>query len=390
MKNKIIILILLCFLLCGCKNYRDLNELAIITGVAIDKTNNTYELSFLTANSPKSQTTSKEGEAQTTVYSGKGKTLSESAKQIDFKNPKKLYLGHINVVIISEEIGKEGFLNVADFLLRYPGTRSQFYLMQAKNTKAKEILKIVSPLESFPSQGIATLLESSEDTQSVIFATDYLSFIEKILEKGNDPVLPSIEIKGNEKKGSTQKNLESTQQQAYLNLTGLAIYKKDKFKGYATYKESQLINTLNNMAKEFKYTFKYKNNNINISSSTIKTKTKIKNPNTIEINIKGQSFITEINTKDTLENPNTIKNMQKKLNQTLKKDLNNIIKKTMQKYKADVFGYGNKIYKNYPKEWKKIEKNWENKYYQKLNIKINTNLKIKSTGALDKTIREVE
>ena len=67
MKNKVILLFLCLLMACGCSNYRELDDLAIITAIAIDKSGDEYELSFLIANSPKAQTSSKEGEATTTV-----------------------------------------------------------------------------------------------------------------------------------------------------------------------------------------------------------------------------------------------------------------------------------------------------------------------------------
>ena len=155
------------FSLSGCGNYAELNNLSIVTAVAFDKKDDQYELSFLIANSPKSQTSSKEGEAKTTVYSSTGDTIAEASKSIEQIVPKQIYLGHINVVIISEDIAKEGFTNIADWLLRNPQSRKKFYLLQAKDVSAKNILKIVSPLESFPSQSIATLIESNAESKSL-------------------------------------------------------------------------------------------------------------------------------------------------------------------------------------------------------------------------------
>ena len=132
MKNKIFVLLVFCLILCGCGNYRELNDLSVITGVAIDKDESGYKLSYLIANSQKAQTSSKEGEAQTTVYSGTGKNLTEAVKAIEVKSPKQLYYGHITTVIISEEIGKEGFLKVSDIILRNPETRKQFYILKLR------------------------------------------------------------------------------------------------------------------------------------------------------------------------------------------------------------------------------------------------------------------
>ena len=386
----IITFIIITISLTGCAGYEELNNLSIVTAVAFDKTDDNYELSFLIANSPKAQTSAKEGEAKTTVYEGKGKTIAEASKNIEQIVPKKIYLGHINVVIISEDIAKDGFLKIADWLLRNPQTRKKFYLLQAKDEKAKNILKIVSPLESFPSQSIATLIESNAETKSIATSITYSNFISQILEKGYDPVLPTITIKGNVKDGSNEKNLETTEPETYLALGPLAIYKKDKLEGFSTEKESWAINVLKNEAKEVNYNVKYQNQDISIETSSLKSKIKIIDTNNIEITISGKGDIYNINNKINIQNYKEINKIEKAWSNSLKKDLLKVIKKVQTKYKADIFGFGNLIYKNNPKTWEKLEKEWNSKYFPNLNIKIKTNLKIEATGSLVKTIEEGE
>ena len=364
----IISFIILSISLTGC-GYEELNNLSIVTAVAFDKNEDNYELSFLIANAPKAQTSAKEGEAKTTVYTGKGKTIAEASKDIEQIVPKQVYLGHINVVIISEDIGKEGFLKISDWLLRNPQTRKKFYLLQAKDEKAKNILKIVSPLESFPSQSIATLIESNSETKSIASSITYSNFISQILEKGYDPILPSITIKGDVKKGSNEKNLETTEPESYLVLGPLAIYKGDKLEGFATEKESWVINVLNGGAKEVNYNIKYQNENISIETSSLKSKIKIKDINNIEITISGKGDIYNINNKIDIENYKEINKIEKAWSKSLKKDLSKVIKKIQTKYKSDIFGFGNLIYKNNPKTWEKIEKDWNLKYFPYLNVK---------------------
>ena len=383
---KKITFIIITISLTGCAGYEELNNLSIVTAVAFDKTDNNYELSFLIANSPKAQTSAKEGEAKTTVYEGKGKTIAEASKNIEQIVPKKIYLGHINVVIISEDIAKDGFLKIADWLLRNPQTRKKFYLLQAKDEKAKNILKIVSPLESFPSQSIATLIESNAETKSIATSITYSNFISQILEKGYDPVLPTITIKGNVKDGSNEKNLETTEPETYLALGPLAIYKKDKLEGFSTEKESWAINVLKNEAKEVNYNVKYQNQDISIETSSLKSKIKIIDTNNIEITISGKGDIYNINNKINIQNYKEINKIEKAWSNSLKKDLLKVIKKVQTKYKADIFGFGNLIYKNNPKTWEKLEKEWNSKYFPNLNIKIKTNLKIDATVSLVKKI----
>lgn len=390
MKNKIILLFVCILMVCGCSNYRELDDLAIITAIAIDKSDDgKYELSFLIANSPKAQTSSKEGEAKTTVFSGKGKTLTEAANSVDSKSPKTLYYGHINVVIISEEIATEGFFNIADWLLRSPETRKQFYLMQAKDTDAKDVLKIVEPLEATPSQSITSLIESNINSQSITTTISYSPFIEKVLEKGYDPILPSVSIAGKVSKGSSEKNLEKTEPTSYLKLDDTAIFREDKFVGYVGRTDSQSINVLNDSVHELKIDFKYEGNDIVYTSNSIKTSTKLIDFNHFKINVTGSGFVSEVNGKVSLEKVSTVKKLEKELEKSLEKQLNKTLDKLQNEFKCDVFGFGNKIYGKYPKRWDEIENKWNDEYYPKLKVDINANLTIESSGSLNRSIEEV-
>lgn len=375
----------MCLILCGCKDYAELNTLSIVTAIAIDKEEENYKLSVLIANSPKVQTTSKEGEAQTTVYDGKGKTIAEAIKIIDKKSPKRLYFSHVKVIIISDKIGKEGFLKIADWGLRYPQNRDKFYLMQINDKKASDVIKIISPLESFPSQSIATLIESSRNAKSTGDSATYSNFVGRVLEKGYDPIMPTIKINGDVKKGSKQSNVETAKPNTYLSLGEIAIYKDDKLIKTTTKKQSEIIQILNNEAKELIYSIK----NTNIYSNNIKTKISLKKDK-INIKVSGEGNLYEINRNINLNNPKEIKKIEKQWNKNLKKDILKLLDKTNREYQSDIFGFGNLIYKNNPKKWKKIEKQWNEKYLPNLKISVDVNTTIISTGTLTKTLKEGE
>ena len=387
MKNKFLIILFLSFFICGCGNYRELNNMAIVTGISIDKNNSNYELSVLIANSPKAQTSSKEGEAQTTVYSASGNTIAEAVQNIGYKSPKKLYFGHINIIVISEEVGKSGFLNIADYFFRTFEARKKFFIIQTRDDKAKDILKIISPLESFPSQSIATLLKSNQETQSIIKDSDYSTFISKILAKGYDPTLPVINVSGKVSEGKTSKNIESTEPKAFLKLNSIAIYRGDKFQGYVTLKDGEIISLING-GSELQTCFKYQNSYVCFKSEDVRTKFSINNSNSATLNIEGNGDITEINGKENLQKLKVIKNLENKLNDSVKNNVLKTINKMKYQYHADVFGFGNKIYKKYPLKWQGT--NWNEKHFPNLNINIKTKLSINSAGALDKTIKEVK
>ena len=236
--KKILLLIPLFFLTTGCWNYRELNKLAIATAIAVDKADNGYEVSILIANGKNAQTSPKEGQSQNVVYSGKGPTISRALRQIELLIPKQIYIGHLGVVVISDKVAKDGLKNTLDFFVRNPESVKRFYIILSKDDKAKDVIKTLSPLESFPGQSIASNISISNESQAISTSITYSKFIENYLKKGKEPVLPTITIVGKEKEGEKNKILETSSPKAKTKLDKLGIFKKDKLLGYISKNES--------------------------------------------------------------------------------------------------------------------------------------------------------
>lgn len=384
MKIKIFIILCLSFLLTGCWNYSELNELSIVTGFAIDKVGQKYNVSLLIANSQKTESTTKEGEAKTTVYSGKGNTISDAIKQIELKNPKKLYIGHVTVLIVSKQIAKEGIANVGDFLIRNPESRKKFYFLISRD-KAENVLTVLSPLESFPSQNIASMVKSSNEVIALANSTLYNMFIETLLKPGINPVAETIEVQGNADEGKTSKNLESSKPNTNLKLNTLGIFKKDKLTYIANEKESQGITIINNNSQFIDVTFKCNRGEMTVNITNTKAKIKMINNRLFNILVKGTSEIKETTCNINLTKNSSINIIQRKSNQELKSILISSIKK-MQKIKSDVFGFGNIIYKENYNQWKKIN-NWDDEF-SKIKVNIKTNITITKRGSSQQSLKE--
>lgn len=392
MKKRLIILLLLPLFLTGCWNYSELNEIAIATGISIDWEDDKYKLTVLISNAQKTEGSSKEGESQITVFEGTGKTMTEALKNIELKLPKELYLKHISIIIIGEKLAKKGVGNILDYLIRDPNSPNKFNILVSREVKAGEILKIISPLETFPSQNVSLMLVTSGKFIGSAVEISYNDFIQTYLNQGINPILPSITIKGEEKKGETQKNIKQSEPDTYLNLSNLAIFKNDKLLGYVSEKESIGINIINSKIKQTKVHAKCKgeeeDNYIVANLNSIDASSEITKDLKLKINVKATGYITEANCKIDLTEESNIKEIQKSMESELKKNIKKALE-VVQEYKSDIFGFGSKYYKKYPKEWKKIKDNWDEETFPNLEYEIKTNINLKTKGTSNKTIEEV-
>ena len=388
MKKLLIIPIII--LLTGCWNYYELNNLAICTGIAIDKIDDKYEVTYLISNAKKNETSAKEGEAGTTTYSGIGDTIQDAINDMKVKMPFEPYSGHLVVTIISEDIAKDGIENILDYLARDTESRNFFYILLSKNTKAKNILEIISPLQTFPSQTIASDIETSSADSSLIYEITYNDFIYTLLEQGINPVLNSITIIGNIEKGTDSKELSNTVPQATIKIDTLGIFKDDKLLGWATIDESKGINLLTNNVKNLYIKTKCEDKYMMNYIENIKTKTNIDlENNKVKVKITGNAKILETNCKINLENTETINNIEKNIKEELNRIINESTYLVQKKYTTDVLGYGKTIHKKNPKKWNEIKDNWET-IFKNLKIESEIDIKINNQGSLIQTIKEAK
>lgn len=386
--KKLIILFLLLFGVCGCWNYKELDDYSIITGIAIDKKDEKYEVSVLISNASKSSGESPDSsQSQSIVYSGKGNSIFKALKDISLISPKELYLDHFSILVISEEIANDGIYNVVDFFLRYPNARKDFSVAIARDCKAKDTLKIVTPLTDFPSQSISDNLQFSSKLQGAISNLNYNELIYNLIAPGMEVSMNSIKIIGDEKKGSSKENIESSEPKTYLKLGNLAIFKDDKFIKWTTEEESFGINIINNKMTEMYIKIELNDGYVVVSpvsfSSEVDIKIKDNKPH-VYINVAGNSKVMEVNGHIDLEDDSVIQEIEKKVNKETKKYINKAIKLAKEN-ETDIFGFGLKLYKNDPNYFNKVKDTW-NKDLKNLNIDIKSDLIIKSISSTQNSV----
>lgn len=362
MKLKLFLLVPFLFLSTGCFDYNELNKLALVTGLSIDKKNNVYEVGILVADSKKDNDSN-------IVIKGKGKTLSEALKEIELSSPKKLYLGHLGVVIISDSIAKNGLNEIADFLIRDPESAKRFYMVLAKDSKAIDGLKVISPNLSFESQSLYQNIKISSESQAISLNVPFIDFVETLVTEGENGVIPSIKISKNKTK-----------------IDNIGLFRNDKLIGYASNDASIGISLLKNSVSQMILSSSCNGGNTVINISNIDTKVNANN-DIVKIKITGDAYLKEVNCYMDINSEKAIKQLEKSFEKEVTKKVNKAITES-KNYKTDIFGYGNLIYKRNPNYFKRIKNKWDSKYYGDLDTSIDVDIKLSNEGSIIKTIKE--
>lgn len=374
---KKITLSIFILMLCGCWNYNELNDYAIATGMAIDYTDDKYEVSFLISNGKKIENQSSNSQYQSILYSGSGVTIYEAIKNIGLISPKKLYIGHLNSIVVSDVVARKGLYDSMELLLEETGSKNDFFVVLAKDSKAKDILSITSPMTDFSSESISNNIASSHRLQGSIIAKTYNDIIYELINDGIDTAISSYIIVGDKEKGMTLDNLESVEPKSYIKLDELGIFKDDKLVAWADKDKSSGINIINNDVTEVYVNIDCNGGHIVINTTDLNTKSNISKDN-IKIKTTGTASIKEVTCNINLEDEDSINKLKKKLDNNIK----NMIKDGYMFARdngADVFGFGMSFYKNNPNEYKSID--WY-EVYSKIEPSIDVDIDLKNSGNL--------
>ena len=201
--------LLIIFLLTGCYNYKEINQMAIISSIGIDKdeTKNEYIVSAQVMNSKESEESQ---DSQITVYSRKGKTIHEALRDLTLKSPRRLYGNHLSKIVLSEEVASEGIQNILDIFNRVTEVRNEFVITIVKDAKASDVLKVLTSTETIPAEYVKLSLKSADTNSGLTYTTKLDEFVSLYLKKGIDPTVPVLKIDKKSKKGKTVDNITTT------------------------------------------------------------------------------------------------------------------------------------------------------------------------------------
>ena len=391
---KTFILLITILILSGCYNYKEINEYAIVSAVSIDiskKENKKYTVGIQIMNAKKDEESDTSSIA---FYKTDGDTIYECLQKMTLSLPKELYLGHNEVVLISEDLlKKESALNYLDYFLRDSEVEKDSLIIIARETNAYNVLKIITPLETIPSRNLKETIKVTDDYKGTLSTVTLDEFVSKLSNNGEDTILPSVKISGKPTKGKKTENISESDPDSKIRLSTYGFFEKGKLKGYLTNEEEQGYKILSNNANGTYINVKCDKKNyatIRINKTSSKEKLLFKNdrPN-VNINNKVNGVLVEYNCKaDFLKSKKSINSFEKKAERKIDKLITKALDKLYKENKSDALSYGEKFYSKKNKNLKKL--NIKEKDIKKnISFNVRSNVKIDRIGLTIKSIREV-
>lgn len=386
MKNKVqllLIKIMLCVFLSvnlsGCWSARELNELKIAIGLGVDKSQSDEDV-LITAQIVKPSEVRKISsedigmETNNALWnvSSTGKSVFQAIRDISKKTGYRIYTSHSQVIVFGNEIASKGLEKYFDFFFRAHEIRPNALILISRGTAA-EVLEMRPEIEKLTAVYLANLVKGYGTTAHYEKISLH-AFTNALMSKTTAPIAPLVEITYD--KGD--KN---------LYVSGMAVFKKTKMIGTLEPKESSGLLWATGEIKGGIIQVSTPNGKGNVVFEVMNAKTKITpiiqdGKITMHIEIKENSSLVEQSTDEDLAKFTVTQALEKEQEAMIRKEIMNAFEKSKE-LKADIFGFGEKVHKKYPSEWKELEKKWD-EIYPSIEINLNIEAKIRKTEAITK------
>lgn len=375
--------ILLLVLLPGCWNRRELNTLAIVQAIGIDRTEDgqiNVSLQILIPSAIKSSTSEKAGGSNSVwVVTSKGETIFDALRNASMQTDRKAFFPHNMVYVLSEEIAREGIGDELDFLSRDAELRKTPYVFISKR-KAEDIIKSEHEQEKIPGQAIEKLAKLTF-AASKIPKIQLIDLLKNLASKTNDSIIPGIELIQSDQ-GSGPKNL--------VRLGGTAILKKDKLIGWFDANETRGVLWILGEVKSGIIVVptpgdQSKKSGIEIIKATSRiVPERVDGKLVLTVNVATIGNLGEQMSSEDLVEPEPFKELEEKMASVIEDEISSALDKA-QRWQVDIFKFGTEVHRQFPKEWPELEKNWPEEF-QKLQVNIVVDTKLRWTGFMKKPI----
>ncbi len=354
--------------LTSCWSYKGLDEITIVTGVAIDKDKkDNYLLTFEIIDLASS---SKEMGITTEIIKVTGLTVSEAAKNAKTIVANELCFCDAQIIIIGKDlVSKEGITGVLDFFVRNIKVRETSKIVISKEKTAATILEGKGFTNDIIAFEMNDIIDKSEEVTMFSHDVQLYNAYNALNEEGVELVLPVF------------KTVKIKKDKTIL-LDGMATFKGNKLDNFLTPEETKNYLLIINKAKGGIVPLKSGNDSnnydigIEIQESNTKTSYSYQNNKIkmiIDINIKGT--IGEVEGQHPVLDVKRLKELEKLTSRTLKKRISKFINKIQHEEYGDIFGFGKKIFQSNPRLWRKLKKEWINKF-KELDFEVNCEVNI--------------
>ncbi|SMB88020.1 germination protein, Ger(x)C family [Desulfonispora thiosulfatigenes DSM 11270] len=385
MRKKILLFFLISMLILpGCWDSKELNDLSIVTGGAIDMPKpKTYEVTIQSVKTSAQSEKGGEGSGSSTsnqvLLSAIGTSVYDATRNISTRLDRKQYWPHAQIIALGRDMAEDDIGPAIDFVMRNAQRRQSIYFVLS-DKEGKQILNNIPDAADNSSIEATKLIKNSALTG---FGVDQ-TLINFVAESEG---LAGVSLMNYFKSLPVEKSAPDDKQQYRSAISGTGVFYQNKLITTLSPRETRAVNWLNNNIDSTVLTVDYGNTGqdditIDIRKSKVYLKPTKENGNYVmkaKISVKG--LITEYSA-DVYPDEISLEKLKSLISSKIKKEIDTVFEKSKNEIGLDIFSLGRTFVGEYPDLVHLKQDEWKGIYKDKVLLDVKVDVDVISSGLL--------
>jgi spore germination protein KC len=370
-----VLLIAALFLLTGCWDYRGLNQMTIVAGLAVDESETNPGWYTLTFEIVDTDTPSEQGQVGSRKLVTEGATIFEAIHNSNKQLNREMYFGNMDVLIISQGLAAaQGIDAVMDAFLRDTTTREDLMVLISKEKTAGELIEPKEGDNMILAYKISEGLRQNYGTVNSTNTTPFYAIYDTLAMGQENLALPAMGFLDTEK--------------SLLRTDGMAVFKGDKLITFLTDDNTPpymfAMGELQDGTLVFDAADLAGGEEALVTVSILQSKPTRKfsfDGETLEIHLHIEALSRAVEVSPLLRSlhTNDMRKLEEVANRTLSEEIARIIGSLQSGSGADIFRFGASLYKQDPAIWAQVGGDWE-AWFRSAKIGVSCDMVINDTG----------
>lgn len=372
-------------LLTGCWDSRELTDIGFVVAMAIDKGETKNIRVTVQIVNPINVSSTQGGGSPAplppTTYSAEGNNVFDATRVLSRKLSRQLHYGHAVVLLVGEELATtQGIKKLFDGIERDSEFRPSATMVIARGTTGEEIIKQRTSLDNSPAIKIKKMVAETEKAFGENIDEKIYQVIQAIVSSGKEPTITGIQ-------------LDSTNKEDKLMANGIATFKDGKLMRWLDGNESRGFLWVLGRVNSTLLTMDWNGQPHTIGIENIRTKSSFHSSfdksgkPIIEVKIGADANIGEVDVPIDITNPRLFLQIERLYMQAVHDEAVATIK-LMQQQKSDIFGFGEVVHRDHPKQWRTLKRDWNDVTFPTIEVKVKVEAYLRNTGLRNRTIME--
>lgn len=372
-------------LLTGCWDSRELTDIGFVVAMAIDKGETKNIRVTVQIVNPINVSSTQGGGSPAplppTTYSAEGNNVFDATRVLSRKLSRQLHYGHAVVLLVGEELATtQGIKKLFDGIERDSEFRPSATMVIARGTTGEEIIKQRTSLDNSPAIKIKKMVAETEKAFGENIDEKIYQVIQAIVSSGKEPTITGIQF-------------DSTNKEDKLMANGIATFKDGKLMKWLDGNESRGFLWVLGRVNSTLLTMDWNGQPHTIGIENIRTKSSFHSSfdksgkPIIEVKIGADANIGEVDVPIDVTNPRLFLQIERLYMQAVHDEAVATIK-LMQQQKSDIFGFGEVVHRDHPKQWRTLKRDWNDVTFPTIEVKVKVEAYLRNTGLRNRTIME--